>query len=93
MGAVLGTDVVIPCDFVVSSLGNTEACWTFISEFTGDRRDLSCTTGPTYNLPISSVTSANAGKYFCQVTASNLPDIPRAGEPGPVITLKVVGES
>ena len=92
MGAVLGTDVVIPCDFVVSSLGNTKACWTFRSEL-GDDRELNCTTGPTYNLPISSVTSANAGDYFCKVTADNLPDSARAGEAGPVITLVVVGES
>ena len=92
MEAVLGTDVVIPCDFVVSSLSNTAVCWTFISELTRDRRDLNCTTGPTYNLPISSVTSANAGDYFCKVTAVNLPDSARAREVGPVITLVVVGE-
>ena len=93
MGAVLGTDVVISCDFVVSSLGNTRACWTFASELTGDKTVINCTTGPTYNLPISSVTSANAGDYFCKVTADNLPDSARAGEAGPVITLVVVGES
>ena len=94
MGAVLGTDVVIPCDFVVSSLSNTKACWTFRSEL-GDDRELNCTTGPTYNLPISSVTSANAGNYFCKVTAdtSNLPNSARAREVGPLITLVVVGES
>ena len=93
MGAVLGSDVVIPCNLVVSSLGNTKACWRFISKLTMDEIDLNCTTGPTYNLPISSVTSANAGNYFCKVTASNLPDRPRAGEVGSVITLVVVGES
>ena len=93
MGAALGTDVVIPCDFVVSSLGNTRACWTFRSRLTDDRRDLNCTTGPTYNLPISSVTSANAGEYFCKVIAHNLPDTARASDVGPLITLAVVGKS
>ena len=92
MRVVLGTDVDFPCGFVVSSLGNTKACWTFISEL-GDEIDLNCTTGPTYNLPISNVTSANAGEYFCRVIAHNLPDRDRARDVGPLITLEVVGKS